>query len=245
MTGASDGIGKGYATELARRGMNVVLVARNRAKLDAVRAEIGERALLCIIDDELCAAAAAVAPPAVELRTCVFDFTTAALADYEALIAAGGLAQLDVGVLVNNVGMAAAHPDYLCDTPAATMRDMIVVNNLAMVAMTRLLAPAMVARGRGAIVNVSSGGALTVSPLLSVYGASKTFTMYFSAALRQEYPQLTVQTLIPLYVATALSRIERPSRFAPDGSTYARSALRTLGVMPVSHGCWPHQLQVY
>ena len=52
------------------------------------------------------------------------------------------------------------------------------------------------------------------------------------------------QTVIPFYVATNMSRIRRTSLFTPDGQTYASAALNTLGVMAVTHGCWPHQLQV-
>ena len=67
------------------------------------------------------------------MRTVVFDFTTATVGDYEAMYAAAGLAKLDVGVLVNNVGMANEHPDYSFDASAVAMRNILVVNDLSVV----------------------------------------------------------------------------------------------------------------
>ena len=88
MTGASDGIGKEYAIQLARRGFNVALVARNKEKLDAVAQEVQQE------------------NTAIQTKTIVFDFSSNYSAEaYQTLF--DELLQIDdVSILVNNVGVA-------------------------------------------------------------------------------------------------------------------------------------------
>lgn len=93
MTGATDGIGKAYAFELARRGFNVFIVSRTQSKLDDTKKEILEKY------------------PNIEVRTAAYDFTNAAPSGYKDLLAQ--LNQVEVGVLVNNVGLSYEYPDVL------------------------------------------------------------------------------------------------------------------------------------
>lgn len=93
VTGATDGIGKAYAFELARRGFNVLLVSRTQSKLDETKKEILEKY------------------SSIEVRTAAFDFTNAAPSAYKDLLAT--LNQVEIGVLINNVGMSYEYPDVL------------------------------------------------------------------------------------------------------------------------------------
>lgn len=93
VTGASDGIGKAYAAEFARAGLNVVLVSRTQSRLDEAAAEIAEKA------------------PGVEIKTIAVDMGSGkASGIYETIEAEIG--ELNVGVLVNNVGMSYDHAEY-------------------------------------------------------------------------------------------------------------------------------------
>ena len=104
VTGATDGIGKAYALELAKRGLDVVLVSRTQAKLDAVQKEISD-AVGGKID---------VSTHAMDLT----KVTDEALSEFEALVEGK-----DVAILVNNAGMSLDHPDYLETTSAEFNRD--------------------------------------------------------------------------------------------------------------------------
>ena len=74
---------------------------------------------------------------------------------------------------VNNVGTQYDYPMKLCELPTSKAWEIINVNVVAVTTMTRMVLPGMVARGRGAIVNVSSGSELQPLPLMAIYGATK------------------------------------------------------------------------
>ena len=95
VTGSTDGIGKGYAFELARRSMNVVLIARNHAKLVAVQREISESHRFYLSRTLFTVAMY----PNVDVRTVVFDFSEHSTDAYERMYKESGLDKLDVGVL--------------------------------------------------------------------------------------------------------------------------------------------------
>jgi len=111
--------------------------------------------------------------------------------------------------------------------------------------MTRIILPEMAARGRGLIINVASAAGLSPTPLLSMYSGTKVFVDFFSRCLNAEYSSkgVTVQCVLPYYVATKMSRIKKPNVFAPGPTTYVRQALGTVGVESRTMGCWSHALQ--
>jgi len=226
VTGSTDGIGKGYAFELARRGMNIVLVARSESKLKDVQKEILAK------------------HTNVEVRYAVLDFTTANVDDYKHAYNSAGLDKLDIGVLVNNVGLSTEYPDYFLGQSMDTSRNVLIVNTMGTMAFTHLILPQMLARQHGVIVNVSSSSDMAATPLLGVYAASKSFVKRFTAALQNEYAGkgVTIQCISPFFVATKMARV-RPSFTAPDPVYFARSALDTVGVLSSCYGYWVHELQ--
>lgn len=112
---------------------------------------------------------------------------------------------------VNNVGKQYEYPMYVGEVPEEELWDIINVNIGATTLMTRLVIGQMQKRGKGAIVNMSSGSELQPLPLMTVYAATKVYVQSFSDALRAEYSRfgITVQHLSPLFVNTKMNAFSR------------------------------------
>ncbi|XP_076987583.1 very-long-chain 3-oxoacyl-CoA reductase-B-like [Tamandua tetradactyla] len=228
VTGATSGIGRGYAQELARRGLNIVLISRNLSKLEQEAKEI-ERL------------------HGRTTRVIQADFT-GGLEIYEAIEA--GLRDLEVGVLVNNVGMQ-CHNKMLAklldvENVAKGLSDIVNCNVLSVVQMTRIILPQMVTRGRGVIINISSEAENGPTPFLAAYGATKAFVRSFSGAVGAEYLSqgVTVQTVSPLLVSTNMTHMS-PGLLVLGAEDFARQALDTLGLSSHTSGCLSHTVQSF
>lgn len=176
VTGASSGIGRALAIELAADGHDVVLVARTQERLEGLATELtnahGVRA--------------AVVP---------LDLTVATAPD--ALVDAMGEAASRLDVLVNNAGFGTFGP--FAETPDAETTAMLQLNVTALTRLTRLFLPGMQARGSGRVLNVASTAAFQPGPLMAVYYASKAYVLSFSGALSEELrgSGVTVTALCP------------------------------------------------
>lgn len=172
VTGASSGIGEAFARALAARGMDLVLVARGRERLEALalalEAEHRIRAVAVAVD---------LARP---------DTPQAVRAGAEA-------AGLSVGLLINNAGYSVYGPFTQQDP--AEQAGMVDVNCRAPVVLARAFAPDMVARGRGGIVFVASTAAYQPTPHLAVYAATKAFDLFVAEALWAELTRHGVEVL--------------------------------------------------
>jgi short-subunit dehydrogenase len=199
VTGASSGIGRSYAERLASDGMDVVLVARRADRLDALKHELEGRG--------------------VSVRTIVADL---ARADDVAHLAAE-LAALPVELLVNNAGLAHYMP--FAQLPAERARELVDVNALAPVLLTRAVIPGMIGRGGGAIVNVASllafSGAARAPhlPQRAVYAATKAFLVTFTEILAAELAGTGVKVQV---VCPGVVRSEFHSRQGLDMSQVPR-----------------------
>jgi short-subunit dehydrogenase len=180
ITGASSGIGAVYADRFARRGYDVVLVARNRARLEEVA-------------DRIESATDAMAGVLV-----------ADLNDTLDLLRVENAFCLDssINVLVNNAGMGFVAPTLDADIDAMTR--MIGLNVTALTRLSHAAATAFVDRGAGTIINISSAVALAPEILNGVYGGTKAYVLAFSQALKQELAgtDIRVQVVMPGAVAT-------------------------------------------
>ncbi|XP_012275310.1 hydroxysteroid dehydrogenase-like protein 1 [Orussus abietinus] len=228
VTGSTDGIGKAYAIELASRGVNLVLISRILEKLERTKSEIS------------------LLHPGIQIKVIVADFSKGRelFQDIE-----DQLKDIQVGILVNNVGKQYTYPMYLGEVPKDELWEMININVGATTLMTRIVIGQMMERRKGAIVNISSGSELQPLPLMTVYAATKIFIRSFSEGLRSEYSPfgITVQHLAPLFVNTKMNaftqRLQVSSIFVPDATTYARNAVATLGKINSSTGYWAHSIQ--
>ncbi|XP_056267280.1 hydroxysteroid (20-beta) dehydrogenase 2 [Pseudoliparis swirei] len=226
VTGATAGIGKAYACELAQRGLDVVLISRSDDKLQMIAKEIadqyGRRTL-----------------------TIRVDFT-----DGQSIYAAIAeqLQGLEIGILVNNVGMAYSDNfAYFLEVPDAEQRitQIINCNMLSVPQMTRLVLPGMVERGKGLIINISSEVGVRPQPLLSLYCATKIFVTYFSQCLHAEYKSkgIIVQCVAPFMVSTSMTKHRPVNFFVRSAPGLAREALNTVGHCSYTSGCLSHALQ--
>jgi short-subunit dehydrogenase len=181
VTGASAGIGAAIARELGARGHGLVLVARRKDRLEALASEISDahgvraEALACDLSK---------AGPRARLAGRIAEL------------------ELEIGVLVNNAGFATGGPFHESD-PARELEQVRVLVE-AVVALTSAFVPGMVARGRGAILNVASTAGMQPMPYSAGYSAAKAYVLAFSEALHQELRAhgVTVTALAPGPVQT-------------------------------------------
>jgi len=223
VTGCTDGIGRAYANEMAKDGLNVVLLSRSLDKLSAVSREIEST---------------------YKVRTEVIqaDFSEADV--YTAIEAR--LADKEVAVLVNNVGVMTDHPKYCHEYTDADVKGHINVNMLAATQMMRAVLPGMKKKQKGAIVNVASIAASTPIPLLGIYAASKAYVKYLSQSTALEYPYLDIQTVTPSYVNTKMvgfSYLIARNPLVPSAAAYGASAAATIGYAATTTGYWSHGVQ--
>lgn len=214
VTGASDGIGKEYAAQLAKKGFNIVLVSRTRAKLEALAQELETHGATC--------------------KIVAFDASTDSPENYAAIKEA--IAGLPVTVLINNVGQSHLIPVPFLETPQAELEQIVTINNLATLKITQVVAPAIVATAkadkvRGLILTMGSFGGLLPTPLLATYSGSKAFLQQWLAALAGELkPQgVDVELVISYLVALAMSKIRRTSATIPSPKQFVKAALHGVG----------------
>jgi len=175
VTGASSGIGAVYADRLARRGYDLVLVARNRDRLAALAGRLAT------------ATGRKVEPLVADLN------------NREDVVRIEHRLRSDAGIslLVNNAGVGSTLPLFKADPDK--MEQMIGLNVTALMRLTYAAAPAFVARGGGTIINISSIVGLAPEMLNGVYGGAKAFVIGLSRSLRHELGDrgLHVQVVLP------------------------------------------------
>ncbi|WP_420991575.1 SDR family NAD(P)-dependent oxidoreductase [Cupriavidus sp. 30B13] len=175
ITGASSGIGAIYADRLARRGYDLILVARNRERLDTLAGRLTTETGRSV---EVVVADLGKDADVRRLETLLRD-------------------DASITMLVNNAGIGAAAP--LLQSDVDKMEAMIALNVTALTRLTYAVAPAFVARGTGTIVNIASIVAVAPEVLNGVYGGSKAFVLAFTQSLQHELAAkgVRVQAVLP------------------------------------------------
>jgi hypothetical protein len=209
VTGASAGIGACIARELARRGHGVVLVARRRPQLQELAAELSEKHGI-----------------RAEVLTCDLG-KPAQRSKLPGRVAALGL---DVEILVNNAGFATGGAFAASDPERELEQVRVLVE--AVVALTSAFLPAMVERGRGAILNVASTAGMQPMPYSAGYSSAKAYALSFSEALHHELKGqgITVTALAPGPVATDFWEIAGWE--VTGGQSFERAVPRPAWVTP-------------
>jgi short-subunit dehydrogenase len=179
ITGASAGIGAVYADRLAKRGYDLILVARNKDRLAALARRLKN-------------------DTGRDVETMVADLNDEVdLARIEATVRGNE----HITMVVNNAGVGATAP--LLNADVRKMDEMIRLNVSALTRLTYAAVPGLVARGGGTIINISSIVAISPETLNGVYGGTKAFVLAFSQSLNHELSDKGVRVQVVLPGATA------------------------------------------
>ena len=213
ITGASAGLGEGFARAFAAQGEDLILTARRAERLEALAAELREKHGVAV------------------------HLFPADLAQPDApgqLLAAIAAAGLTIDQLVNNAGYGAQ--GAFAEGDAADQLGMIDLNCRALVALTRGVLPDMVARRAGGVLNIASTAAFQPGPWMAVYYATKAFVLSFSEAVHEEVKGHNVRVAALCPGPTRTEFADRAGlgdsplfrRFARSSDTVVRDGLKAL-----------------
>jgi uncharacterized protein len=206
ITGASAGIGKAFAEELASGGVNLVLTARRRERLDELAQRLAAahkiRAEVFVAD-----LAQPEAPPLI------FDFTRQK--------------DFTIDLLINNAGFGASG-----EFPSVELQrllDMVQVNCSAVVHLTRLYLPGMIERGRGDVLIVASTASFQAVPYISTYAATKAFDLLLAEGLAEEMKPhgIRVCALCPGSTVSEFHKVAGHTRPVSGNQETAEKVVRT------------------
>lgn len=208
ITGASAGLGAEFARQCARRGEELVLVARRRDRLEALAEEIGGKAHVIAAD---------LSDPSAPER----------------LVSEIQDRGLEIDTLINNAGFGLA--GRFAALPLDRQLEMVDLNMRALTALTHLVLPGMLERRRGAILNVASTAAFQPGPGFAVYFATKAYVLSFTEALHQELKRkgIRVSALCPGPTRTEFGSVAGVTsasfdRFAADSPEVVAAGLKGL-----------------
>ena len=191
LTGASAGIGREFARQLANRARAIVLIARREQRLNELREELRNR------------------NAQLTIHTRVVDLCDKSQIDD--LVSWLEQNKIDIDLLINNAGLG----DYGAVATSDIERDdrIIQVNVAALTFLTRQLLPGMIERRRGAILNVSSSAGFLPIPGMGIYSATKAYVNSFTEALRSELHKtgVSVTALCPGPVHTEFAARKSPA----------------------------------
>ena len=180
ITGASSGIGAIYADRLARRGFDLILVARNRERLNGLASRLADETGRAI---EVVAADLGNKDDVRRVEKILRD-------------------DASITVLINNAGVGATAP--LLSSDVDKMEEMITLNVSALTRLTYAAAPGFAARGAGTIINIASIVGIALELLNGVYGGTKAFVLAFTLSLQKELADknIRIQAVLPGATAT-------------------------------------------
>jgi short-subunit dehydrogenase len=212
ITGASAGIGAELAREFARHGHALVLVARSKDKLTALKAELNaahDTDTLVVVEDLSRPGCAKAIAAELEERG------------------------VEIDILVNNAGVIDVGP--FAETPVETYDNMIALNIASLTSLTSLLLPHMIERKFGRILNVASLAGFQPVPSMAVYAASKAYVLSLTEALSEELygtgvkvtalcPGLTDTNMVANVKAKSKTAQATPSLLISDPKDVAKQA---------------------
>jgi short-subunit dehydrogenase len=210
VTGASAGIGVALARELAAGGCHVVLTARRLPRLQELAAELESKH---------------------KVKTAVFEADLAEVSAPEKIFAFTLERGLEIALLINNAGFGAY--GEVPDVEVSRLLDMVQVNCSAVVHLTRLFLPGMVARRHGDILILASTASFQAVPYISTYAATKAFDLLFAEGLAEEMKPhgIRVCALCPGSTESEFHEVAGQQQFTRKGETaekVARTGLKAL-----------------
>lgn len=182
ITGASSGIGTVYAERFARRGHDLVLVARDKGRLDALAERLRHNTGVAVD----------ILPADLTQRSDLATVETRLRDDAR------------IGILVNNAGIAQS--GSFTEQSADSIEQLVTLNTLALTRLAAAIAPRLANAGEGAIINIGSVVGLAPEFGMSVYGASKAFVLFLSQGLSLELTPkgVYVQAVLPAATRTEI-----------------------------------------
>lgn len=214
ITGATDGIGKGFSIELAKLNFNLILVSRTQSKLDQVAEEIKK-----ITDYK------------IEIKTIAFDFSLKTKpSDY--IKAFSECKDLNISMLVNNVGWHSGMDKSIADENPVDLESCININIKPQAFLTTMFAEQLSQRSGylSCIINLSSSkGTISVGKT-TMYEAAKAFNDHFSKACYYELKKsLDVISLKPMYVETPMTNVKANWYHVLTVDQFVKHSLRLTG----------------
>jgi len=234
ITGASYGIGEGFAHSLAKRGLNLILVSRTLDKLELVKKNIIAKY------------------PKIKIKTIACDVTEEGYV--EKILPE--IKSLNISVLINNVGGVKVKKERaFYDNELSSIDYDIKINAMAPLKMTNMILPIMKQRNKGRILSVASAVAY-MGTFRSVYGSSKSLLITWSESIQQEFVMqhldgvsavVSVTGLVrtPALESIANERLERLRPFFVSPEEYAEAELDLYGTYSRSTAHWKHELTYY
>ena len=224
VTGASDGIGRGFCEEFAKDGFNIVLISRNLQKLNKVSDELKKQF------------------SNLQTKVIAADFVKSAEPGFFENIMEQ-LKGLDISVLVNNVGTDYSSP--FKDFPEEKLREILMLNVFPQAILTRKLINQLSNRSkRSAIINLSSGLGMKPFPFVAPYSATKVYNDFLSRAIAAENPNIDITCLRPGFVSTPLAAWRPKNFWTITPNQCARGLMNKLGFKRFTHGHWKHSVYV-
>ena len=220
VTGATGSLGKCFCEELANAGYNIIAIAKNEAKLESISTFLKVKYN-------------------IKIKCISIDFLNSERDSIENIF--HDIKDLDVGVIVNNVGINTKDPLYLHELSSSEIDSMLHVNIFVTTIMTSSAVKYFKNRAKKLLViNVSSSCGLIPTPLQSVYGASKSYICNFTEALIKEYRG----TVDFLNVAPGSLQMltNNSSKLEPDRHKYIKKALKNVGVRYKTNPFWLHSI---
>jgi short-subunit dehydrogenase len=211
VTGASAGIGKALAEELARGGTNLVLTARRKERLQSLAQQLQSK---------------------YKIETAIFAADLAQTSAPEAVFQFTRARSLEIDLLVNNAGFGQYGEFHTVETQR--LLEMVQVNCSAVLHLTRLYLPVMVAKRRGDVLIVASTASFQAVPYISTYAATKVFDLYLAEGLAEEMKPygIRVCALCPGTTASefhkAAGHPEHSKGPQQSAQTVARNGLKAL-----------------
>lgn len=214
ITGGTDGIGKAMCFELAKKGQNLLIIGRNQEKLSNVSNEIQSQ-----YND-------------ITVETLQIDLSKLDETAQQNYVNA--IEKKDVGILINNAGLSYKYVTYFDEVDQNHLENMVYVNNLSPTILIHRTLPFFLKKDKSknsAIINISSAGAIFPHELHAVYSATKSYLNKITGDLSLEYKRkgIYIQSQMPYFVCSKMSRIRRPSLTTPTAEDYAVAAVKQIG----------------
>jgi short-subunit dehydrogenase len=222
ITGSTDGIGFGFADNLAKRGFNVIICARNPEKLATKKKLLEQK------------------HPKVKFATIQADFSDITNPELAERIAKE-LEPYDVSILVNNVGLG-TKGTAITDTTMESSQRMVVVNCVTPVIMAKIFLERVKERKfRSAIVELSSVANIAPLAKKDIYSATKRFNRHFAMSIQPKVKSLVDYLILkPGFVSTPLTDNREIDALTCDVDGCVNSTLKVLGQRAQTFGHWKH-----